>query len=58
MRSDSLIHADPRAHVLLAPPGTDPADYTPTPAATRGRRGRGARRGWRGGRSGARMEVD
>ncbi|GLB37769.1 putative vesicle-mediated transport [Lyophyllum shimeji] len=27
MRSDSLLHADPRAQVLVAPPGANPADY-------------------------------
>ncbi|KAJ6576830.1 hypothetical protein B0H10DRAFT_1836457 [Mycena sp. CBHHK59/15] len=69
MRSDSLLHADPRAQVLVAPPGADPADYIQTPAGRNGgtwrrgggRGGRGGRRGGprRGGNGGGgRMEVD
>lgn len=67
MRSDSLLKADPRAHVLLAPPGADPADYMPEATETRngGRRGgrgrggagRGGRRGRRGGIA-SRMDLD
>lgn len=65
MRSDSLIHADPRATVLLAPPGANPADYI-RPQETsrggrgggRGRGGRGGRRNQRGGRGDARMDTD
>ncbi|KAF8653275.1 hypothetical protein AX16_003977 [Volvariella volvacea WC 439] len=62
LRSDSLIGADPRAQVLVAPPGTNPADYVQAQnnrgGARRGR-GRGARRG-RGGLSaaGSRMDLD
>ena len=67
MRSDSLLHADPRAQVLVAPPGADPADYTQPPAVPRngnirrgGGRGRGrpGRRNQRGGRGDARMDTD
>ncbi|KAF9456939.1 hypothetical protein BDZ94DRAFT_1241156 [Collybia nuda] len=67
MRSDSLIHADPRAQILLAPPGANPADYIQTPEVIRTGnprrgpigRGRGGRRGRRGGHGGeARMETD
>ncbi|KAG6836555.1 hypothetical protein H0H93_006782 [Arthromyces matolae] len=43
MRSDSLKD-DPRAQVLVAPPGANPADYTQSYT-----RGGGARRGGRGG---------
>jgi len=67
MRSDSLLKEDPRAHVLVAPPGADPADYMPAGSSSRGngRRGRGGGRG-RGGRGGrrggggiaARMDLD
>lgn len=64
MRSDSLIHADPRAQVLIAPPGTNPADYLPPAQESRGGgrgrrgfgRGRGGRRGKRGGNG--QMDVD
>jgi len=63
MRSDSLIHADPRATVLLAPPGANPADYLPQETSRggrggRGRGGRGGRRNQRGGRGDARMDTD
>uniref|UniRef100_A0A8H7Y8K6 RRM domain-containing protein n=1 Tax=Psilocybe cubensis TaxID=181762 RepID=A0A8H7Y8K6_PSICU len=66
MRSDSLLNSDPRAQVLLAPPGADPADYTQTPetrgGGRRGGRGRGGARSGRGrkrgGNNGGRMEVD
>lgn len=69
MRSDSLLHADPRAQILLAPPGANPADYIQTPTAPRnsgprrgggrGGRGRGARRGGRGGHGNdSRMDTD
>ncbi|KAF8176513.1 hypothetical protein BJ912DRAFT_986788 [Pholiota molesta] len=61
MRSDSLLKADPRAHVLLAPPGADPKDYIPASESRGGRRGggrgRGGRRGRRGG-NGSRMDLD
>ena len=66
MRSDSLIHADPRAQVLIAPPGTDPADYVPPTSESRGGsrgrrggfgRGRG-RRGRRGNNGNGQMDVD
>jgi len=51
MRSDSLT-SDPRAQVLVAPPGADPKDYVQSPARGRGNRGRGrgGRRGGGGGR--------
>lgn len=67
MRSDSLIHADPRAQILLAPPGANPADYIQAPTGPRssnprrggGGRGRGGRRGRRGGHGGeGRMDTD
>ncbi len=47
MRSDAILK-DPRAQVLLAPPGADPKDYTQTPW----RGGRGGGRGGRGRRGG------
>jgi len=62
MRSDSIIASDPRASVLVAPPGADPKDYTQQQSRPRGRggRGRGGRRG--GGVSGnnrkGAMDVD
>ncbi|KAH9912686.1 uncharacterized protein BXZ73DRAFT_56077 [Epithele typhae] len=59
LRSDGLLATDTRAHVLVAPPGTDPKDYTQTQERGRGRArggGRGGRR--RGGRGGAKMDVD
>ncbi|GAV99218.1 hypothetical protein LENED_000661 [Lentinula edodes] len=40
MRSDALT-SDPRAQVLVAPPGADPKDYIQAPARGRGGRGRG-----------------
>ncbi len=66
MRSDSLLKADPRAHVMVAPPGADPADYLPAPVSGRGStrrggagRGRGGRRGGKRGLSiAARMDLD
>ncbi|KAG1742541.1 hypothetical protein EDB19DRAFT_1701722 [Suillus lakei] len=73
MRSDSIIASDPRASVLVAPPGTDPKQYSqqPHPNARadgqkwhRGGSGRGrgrgrARRGERGGgERGAGMDID
>ncbi|KAJ7928468.1 hypothetical protein B0H13DRAFT_1597468 [Mycena leptocephala] len=72
MRSDSLLRADPRAQVLVAPPGANPADYVQAPSGPRngggawrrgnggGRGGRGGRRGGgkRGGNGGGRMDVD
>jgi len=65
MRSDSLIKQDPRAQVLVAPPGADPADYLPAGLSSRGnggnaRRGRGGRGrgGRRGGGMAARMDMD
>jgi hypothetical protein len=61
LRSDSLIHANARAQVLVAPPGANPTDYLPAQSnnrggARRGRGGRGARRGGRG--IAARMDID
>jgi len=71
MRSDSLLHADPRAHVLLAPPGANIADYTNAPTGPRngnvggrrggagGKGGRGGRRPRRGGNGGdGKMDID
>jgi len=66
MRSDSLLKADPRAHILVAPPGVDPADYLPAPTpSSRGNgrrsgpgRGRGGRRGGKRGGIAARMDLD
>ncbi|KAJ8508877.1 hypothetical protein ONZ45_g8883 [Pleurotus djamor] len=67
LRSDSLLGTDPRAQVLLSPPGANPADYTQASSSrggqTRGRgrgRGRGirGRRGGRNGTSSAKMELD
>ena len=58
LRSDEILASDSRAHVLVAPPGADPKEYTQAPArGGRGRgRGRGRRRG--GGGGSARMDVD
>lgn len=58
LRSDSIVKNDPRASVMVAPPGADPAEYTRQ--AGRGRRGRGGggRRGRGGKRGGARMDLD
>ena len=55
LRSDSLLNADPRAHVLVAPPGADQTEYSRGRGGRRGGRGRG-RRGRRGGDG--KMEVD
>jgi hypothetical protein len=61
MRSDSIVASDPRASVLVAPPGADPKDYTQPQSQSRPRRGgRGGRGGRRGGgavRKGG-MDVD
>jgi len=57
MRSDSIIASDPRASVLVAPPGTNPKDYTQQSRSRgRGGRGRGGRRGGGGRKAG--MDVD
>jgi len=60
MRSDDIMSRDPeaaaRAHILVAPPGTDPKDYLPSPSS-RGR-GRGRGRGRRGAVSGGQRERD
>ncbi|THH06977.1 hypothetical protein EW145_g3709 [Phellinidium pouzarii] len=60
MRSDELL-SDPRAQVLVVPPGVDPAEYEQQGGRGRGRasRGRGGRRGRgrRGGTASA-MVVD
>jgi len=66
MRSDSILKEDPRARVLVAPPGTDPAEYTQGTSGRgrrggrggRGGRGRGRRGGGRRGEEGNRMETD
>lgn len=59
MRSDALT-SDPRAQVLVAPPGADPKDYIQAPARGRGGRGRGrgGRRGGGGGRGRDRDRMD
>ncbi|PPQ66299.1 hypothetical protein CVT24_007295 [Panaeolus cyanescens] len=61
LRSDMLI-SDPRAQVMVAPPGLDPSEYVPSSSGGRGRGGRrggrGGRRGRRGGHNGARMDTD
>jgi len=56
MRSDSIVASDPRATVLVAPPGADPKDYTQQPSRPR-RGARGGRGGRRGGKRGG-MDVD
>ncbi|KAG6884238.1 hypothetical protein C0993_000183 [Termitomyces sp. T159_Od127] len=60
MRSDSL-RSDPRAQVLVAPPGANPADYTQAATNSGSRRGgRSGRGGGRRGRRGlgTRMDTD
>ncbi|KAI0301562.1 hypothetical protein B0F90DRAFT_1718229 [Multifurca ochricompacta] len=67
MRSDDIISRDPeaaaRAHILVAPPGTDLKDYLPS-LSSRGRgrgRGRGRRSAGGGGRrerGDGKMDVD
>lgn len=66
LRSDDIISRDPeaaaRAHILIAPPGTDPKEYLPS-SPSRGGRGRGRGRGRRGGggrreRGDGKMDVD
>ncbi|TFL07172.1 hypothetical protein BDV98DRAFT_538658 [Pterulicium gracile] len=58
MRSDSLLKSE-RAHVLVAPPGANPADYQQSSGGGRGGGRRGGRgRGARRGRGGGRMDVD
>ncbi|KAK0212508.1 hypothetical protein DFS33DRAFT_1269292 [Desarmillaria ectypa] len=64
MRSDAILR-DPRAQVLVAPPGADPKDYTQTPwrggrgGGRGGRGGRGRRGGRRPGNGGSKkMEID
>jgi len=56
MRSDSIVASDPRATVLVAPPGADPKDYTQQQQSRPRRSGRGGRRG-PGGRKGG-MDID
>lgn len=68
MRSDSIIASDPRASVLVAPPGADPKQYSQPSHSNsrtdgqrwhRGGRGRGRGRGRRGGgERGAGMDID
>ncbi|KAG1781881.1 hypothetical protein EV702DRAFT_961822 [Suillus placidus] len=68
MRSDSIIASDPRASVLVAPPGADPKQYSQHSHSNsrpdgqrwhRGGRGRGRGRGRRGGgERGAGMDID
>ncbi|EAU91466.2 hypothetical protein CC1G_01955 [Coprinopsis cinerea okayama7 len=66
LRSDALLQTDPRAQVLVAPPGANPADYVQGSRGRRGgggrggrgRRGRGGKRGGGGGDSGGRMDTD
>ena len=48
MRSDQIVKDDPRAQVLIAPPGADPKDYGQMRGSTgRGRRASGRGRGRR-----------
>jgi len=58
MRSDDILSRDPeaaaRAHILVAPPGTDPHDYLLS-SSNRGR-GRGRGRGRRGPIGGGRRD--
>lgn len=58
MRSDSIVASDPRASVLVAPPGADPRDYTQQQSRPRrgGQGGRGGKRGGPGRKGG--MDVD
>jgi len=57
LRSDSIIKEDPRAQVLVAPPGSNPVEYMGR-GVRRGRgRGRNGRRGGRQGGAG-KMEID
>jgi hypothetical protein len=71
MRSDSIIASDPRASVLVAPPGADPKQYSQQHSHSnsrpdgqkwhRGGRGRGRGRGRRnggGGERGTGMDID
>jgi len=60
LRSDDILAKDGRAHVLVAPPGLDPSEYTQRPhRGGRGRgRGRGGRRGGGGRGEQARMDID
>lgn len=71
MRSDSIIASDPRASVLVAPPGADPRQYSQQSPSNsradgqkwhRGGRGRGrggrGRRGGGGGERGVGMDID
>ncbi|OAX43705.1 hypothetical protein K503DRAFT_731095 [Rhizopogon vinicolor AM-OR11-026] len=66
MRSDSILASDPRATVLVVPPGVDPKQYGQHTNSRldaqkwhRGGRGRGRGRGRRGGGGGgAGMDVD
>jgi hypothetical protein len=48
MRSDALAKSDPRAQVLIAPPGVDPSEYTQRTNGRGRRGGRGRGRGRRG----------
>jgi len=58
MRFDDLLQ-DPRAQVLVAPPGTDPSEYGQRgPGGRRGRGGRGGRRGRGRRRGGSTMDLD
>ena len=52
LRSDALLGSDPRAQVLVAPPGVDPTEYTQSSDYRGGRRGGGRGRGHRRGRGG------
>ncbi|KDQ55135.1 hypothetical protein JAAARDRAFT_60096 [Jaapia argillacea MUCL 33604] len=58
MRSDSILASDPRAQVLIAPPGTDPKEYAPQSSWRGGRGGGRGRGGRRRGGGGARMDLD
>ncbi|RXW19206.1 hypothetical protein EST38_g6642 [Candolleomyces aberdarensis] len=55
MRSDALVQSDPRAQVLVAPPGAKESDYVQGRGGSKrgnGGRGRGGRGGGRRGRGG------
>lgn len=58
LRSDELLKTDPRAQVLLAPPGAETTANPTRGGGRRGGRGRGNRRGGRRGGIAARMDLD
>lgn len=62
LRSDSIMASDPRAKVLVAPPGADPKPYQQNNSRAEQRWPRGGRRGGRSrrgaGNAAATMDVD